>query len=493
MSLTATEVAERFGGARPGFELISVEEVGLPFFRLNLEVVVQERSALPAVDEFLLRAAAAGLDSVEAVSGVLGLEPILVEQAVVNQSHLDHLDYYFDSVRGQHRLRLTTLGRTALQDTVLVPERTEIDIAFDRLLWIPTGRRIGQLMRPKDAVDFGLQEIPPLYKKRLAASELDTDSVERAIHELPVRALQETDLLALTNVINRRHVLPAVALVYVANDGSTTQVAFAVDGRLSDEHERVFAAMGGPERCGFVVDAAPDEAERPEVPERLMVHALSREEVQALQKRGAELDQDLDDSRTATAALEGERASQPIQEVEGELREDSAELAEQLHASPVRAIQTYEHRELLNSALADTQRRLLVIAPWVRSAVVNATFVARLERLCRNGVAVHIGWGFSEDEEAEQSDPAALEALRGLSGRHKDMEFRFVGDTHAKVLIWDQNLVVTSFNWLSFRGDPKRRYRQEVGVLIRDADYVDEQYGVFREQIQAASSDDLTD
>jgi autotransporter translocation and assembly factor TamB len=44
-------------------------------------------------------------------------------------------------------------------------------------------------------------------------------------------------------------------------------------------------------------------------------------------------------------------------------------------------------------------------------------------------------------------------------------------------------LVVTSFNWLSFRGDGRGGYRQEVGTLITDYTYVDEQYGIFKAQI----------
>jgi hypothetical protein len=145
MTLTANEVAERFGGSRPGFELVAVEEVGLPFFRLSMEVVVQQRSPLPTVDEFVLRAAASDLSKIEDVVGILGLERVLVEQAVVEQSHRDHLDYAWDATTGHRRLRLTPLGLDALQNATLLRERKEIDIGFDRLLWVATGRRLSQL------------------------------------------------------------------------------------------------------------------------------------------------------------------------------------------------------------------------------------------------------------------------------------------------------------------------------------------------------------
>ncbi len=492
MTLTAAEVAERFGGSRPGFELIAVEDVGLPFFRLNLQVVVQERSPLPTVDEFVLRAAGSGLSKIEDVVGILGLESVLVEQAVVEQSHRDHLDYAWDPTTGQRQLRLTPLGRDALQNATPLRERKEIDIGFDRLLWVPTGRRLSQLIRPRQAADSGLVEIPPLRTKRLSPTDLDIDSAKRAIHELSVKALHEIEVLALMSLTNVKLLMPAMALVYTANDGSSTQVAFAIDGRISSEHERVFAEMKGPERCGFIVETHAERAEDPPLPARLAEQGLSREQVQILQKREAELEQNLEDTRTATAALDGERDSKPINTNEDELVDAVNQLADQLESSPARAIQTYEHTALLSSALANSKHRLLIMSPSIRSAVVDANFIARLERLCRNGVAVQIGWGSSSDEDAEQtSDPQALKSLQSLSAKHQNFMLGFIGDTFPKILLWDSTMVVTSFSWLSFRDDHKRRYRQEDGHLIRDVGYVDQQYGPLRQQIEAASNRNL--
>ena len=49
-------------------------------------------------------------------------------------------------------------------------------------------------------------------------------------------------------------------------------------------------------------------------------------------------------------------------------------------------------------------------------------------------------------------------------------------DTHAKVLVSDGYYIKTSFNWLSFRGDPKRKYRQEEGDLVQDQVLADRAY-----------------
>jgi len=52
-----------------------------------------------------------------------------------------------------------------------------------------------------------------------------------------------------------------------------------------------------------------------------------------------------------------------------------------------------------------------------------------------------------------------------------------LGNTHAKVLIKDSEfLAVTSFNWLSFRGDPGRTFRDEQGTLVQQPEYVDNKF-----------------
>jgi len=54
-----------------------------------------------------------------------------------------------------------------------------------------------------------------------------------------------------------------------------------------------------------------------------------------------------------------------------------------------------------------------------------------------------------------------------------------LGNTHAKVLIKDSEFAaVTSFNWLSFKGDPHRTFRDEQGTLLQVSELVE---GKFRD------------
>ncbi|HEX9968796.1 MAG TPA: hypothetical protein VGB03_01555, partial [Acidimicrobiales bacterium] len=111
-------------------------------------------------------------------------------------------------------------------------------------------------------------------------------------------------------------------------------------------------------------------------------------------------------------------------------------------------------------------------------------FLDRLEALCRAGVDIHIGYGITRDD-AHGHDAGAIAALDRLARACSNLVVRNLGDTHAKVLVWDDRMVITSFNWLSFRGDRRRRYRQEIGVLIAEASHVEQEYQRHRTRIEA--------
>lgn len=61
-----------------------------------------------------------------------------------------------------------------------------------------------------------------------------------------------------------------------------------------------------------------------------------------------------------------------------------------------------------------------------------------------------------------------MDRLNKLAERFPNVVVGCLGFTHAKLLIWDDSQITTSFNWLSFRGDQDRTYRQELGILVKN-------------------------
>jgi phosphatidylserine/phosphatidylglycerophosphate/cardiolipin synthase-like enzyme len=150
----------------------------------------------------------------------------------------------------------------------------------------------------------------------------------------------------------------------------------------------------------------------------------------------------------------------------------------QLDTIPVRGLDVYEHPELLERALTQTRERLLIISPWIKAKVVNRAFVSKLERLLARNVKVYIGYGLGEDDEqSRDNDRRAEQDLERMAQKYANFTFVRLGDTHAKVLISDRNFIVTtSFNWLSFKGDPNRTFRDEQGTFVAIPDFVDQRF-----------------
>jgi phosphatidylserine/phosphatidylglycerophosphate/cardiolipin synthase-like enzyme len=153
----------------------------------------------------------------------------------------------------------------------------------------------------------------------------------------------------------------------------------------------------------------------------------------------------------------------------------------------IQSILCHEHPGWLKKALLSSKKRLLIISPWIRHQVVNWEFVASLEALLRQDVDVYIGYGLDDGDvggkggDAAKSKlpitPQAEKDLKQLADRHKNFRFVFVGNTHRKTLVSDDSFaVVTSFNWLSFKGDPRDKPRDEGGVVIRKKAYVDSEF-----------------
>lgn len=214
-------------------------------------------------------------------------------------------------------------------------------------------------------------------------------------------------------------------------------------------------------------------------------HGLALAKIDAVQQLGLSvdepeprpiLDEDLEQQRIDQAAVD---------EVISASAADPANTDNQpavVREMPVRAFGVFEHADLLVDALESATRRLLIVSPWVRSAVVTTDFLAKLERRLKAGVEVTIAHGIGDDDSG--SDEFALQRLANLAARYRrNFTFARLRNTHAKILIFDGQWVSTSFNWLSFRGDPERTYRMEEGTLVQIPSRVDEAYDRYRKLI----------
>ncbi|WP_111546211.1 phospholipase D-like domain-containing protein [Mesorhizobium kowhaii] len=443
------EIARSFDD-RPGFNLVDFEEVGLPVYRLTSTVLTLQPKAYSAIEEFVLRAVEAGLATVETVAGFLGISMTIVEATASILIKDDEL-----TVSPTGTLRLTRKSERVLAgESHIRPHEQSLVFRYDGLTRRPIRTDELRLWEPRDLRDRGIREIRPFPPKRPNPEEIKGDELQ-AVLRTPSQATEPSVQILQVKSISRAfaNFIPAIALIFRRLSGNEVQVGFAIDGRLSREHEDAFAASDGPARMGIapaILNAKPlpDDSgfNLPIAPPKPDVAGAQAQREKAISKLRRQIAAKREEQDPTAPAL-GD--SSPPNEVE--------------------MIAVYDHPPLLRMALEEAVKRLIIISPWITDAVVDKSFLQKLTQRLNDGVDVYIGYGLGEEERV----PTAVKHLEKLASDHHNFRFVRLGNTHAKILIKDDDwLVTTSFNWLSFRGDPKRTFREEWGTRIAMRDQV---------------------
>ena len=441
----------QFERSRPGLELVSIEDAALPFSWVNLDVLAQERKSFPLLEEFTLRAMESGLFSEGDIGLLLGLEAELVSATVVDLMQRDYVTRKI-APDGTWRIALTPVGMSAARElSAVTPVSAQIGFAFDRLRWTVTAFRRGDLVSQSDAKERGLRILPG-RPAELSDADFPPHTLNRMLAEDDENE-SRVEILAVRKMTPKaRLFLPAKLLIFTDKDGSEAQIGVVIDGELSRDHELEIERLGGADALGINV-APPAAVPLEDLSSEVISRRVPAEEVALMRAFVTEPPQPSDSNEPA----------------------ETASVDDVLSKLDVRAVSVHEHRGLLLEALSSATQRLLIVAPWVKRAVVDTDFLSLLERRLRQDVRVTIAHGYGPDDRG--SDESAVRSLSNMQKRFPDhFDLARLRNTHAKILVWDNSWVLTSFNWLSFKGDPSRTYRMEEGTLIRVPALVDEAY-----------------
>lgn len=456
MSLISEDtIRRRFGDNRPGLQLVSVVDAALPITMLRVDVLAQERKPLPLLEEFILRFVHAGVSEIDEIAALLGLRRDQVVTTVVANISTNNLTR---ARNGQ--LALTTLGLEAARNLAAVqPVLTQLNVPFDRLVWNAQDYPRSSLIKKRDAQETGLEILPAKKTSRVDLNDLAVERFNELVESRDDRTRQ-VEVLRVRKIASQNlHLyMPAQLLVYGDPDSGEVELGLCVDGDLQPAHGLELAAADAITKLGISV--APPEP-RPTLAPELEEQRVAIEQVEIIR-------------------VAGEQAGKSDDEPADKRPQRVADIA-------VRSIDVHEHPQLLNRALNGAKKRLLIIAPWVKGGVVNTDFVAALERRLRAGVEIHIGHGYGPDDSG--SDDFALRKLDNLAARYDKLRVVRLQNTHAKILISDDLWVTTSFNWLSFRGDPNRTYRMEEGTLIQIQSEVDKAFQRYVDVLDADGVD----
>ncbi|MBW4420719.1 MAG: hypothetical protein KME13_16030 [Myxacorys californica WJT36-NPBG1] len=486
------ETARQYNN-REGFDLVSCREVGLPIYRVTVQAITQVKKKIPPIEEFVLKAINSGLASELEIGQFLGLEPLITRDAMINLRMSEDIDLIVPEGGQLQEWTLSKRGQSTLREAKnIVPEERTFTVNFDGLLlhvkWY--GRFESRLLRKRDLRDRGILEIPPSKYKPPELGDLKITDVDEVIRKIEiaskVKREQERDLLAL-KAIERRDsfFLLAQALVYKSRTGDDPQVAFVVDGRLDSGYEAAFARVNGVKKLRIL------EALKGSEPRKFAEEWLGREYVKEVPLEAIEsLKREVSSARIQAVTFQEQLEIAEVDAQKSKLQEqlDQAlkkieELEQKLAKVPMDWLEVYDYPPLLKRALEESQERLLIVSPWIRATVVNRSFLQQFEKLLQRNVRTYIGYGLGETQlEKREWDVQAEKNLQKLAQKYKNFTFKRLGNTHAKVLISDSHFAANgSFNWLSFKGDPNRTFRDERGAIAYDARKIDELFDSYME------------
>ncbi|MBC1239569.1 phospholipase D-like domain-containing protein [Nostoc sp. 2RC] len=503
------EIARRYDN-RPGFELVSVVEVGLPVTKINLTALTLVRKPISPIEEFVLKAINIGLSLLEEISQFLGLEELIIKEAMINLRRAENIDLIASVGASIQEWKLTKKGQTTLEEArIIIPEERSYQINFDKMLWKP--RWYGHwednksLLRLINLKKSNILEIPYYPARIPELADLNLKDVEKIIKENEKDGKRKReqerdfkrDFIGLKKIERRENFFqPALALVYKQKQGNDWQITFTIDGRISEEHESAFTRSKGPKKDRIIkklkesfstqirdTKALAEEKFGDEFIALAIEYEKQIDSVrEEIHNRTNTIQTDIDSTRKTLEKVNVHEQKVALEEKLNNALEQIKQLQEQLKqlisSTPIRFIKTYDHRPLFEEALKNSQKRLLIISPWIRATATNQWLVNQLEKLVRRGVKVFIGYGYGDKDEEDRRnyDIKAEEAIQKLAKRYPDnVVFKRLGDTHCKILISDQKFaIVGSFNWLSFKGDPNRTFRDERSTLVSDPNKIDE-------------------
>ena len=351
---------------RPDFRIVTYAEVGLPVFSVTPLITVREEASVGVLEEFVLKSLDAGVQSLNALTAFLGIpEEIIATQigAMIYEQLVsedaDHAQYSLTS-KGRTRLEELTTSRISKQEWRLYIDGLTRKVVPMEPVDLYSGRQLDVLgipaltpspRRPPKARDISLSQV-----NRLFGLYAKNDKPDH--HAIKVNAFVKRSL-----VMFRR----AIALAFKQDNGRVVAISFAIDGRLSEEHELAFANSGADRRSGLFKDLFDAGKRRSEI-------VAARRHIQEFAPKVL--------AKESPSPGSGRRSTLRLPLEKSTASDKSPE--------SVRTLSSYEHPAVLQDALLSATRRLLIVSPWIRRQVVTDDFLGKLAACLGRGTAVTI-------------------------------------------------------------------------------------------------------
>ena len=439
-------LVEAFKHARPGCKLVAIEDCGIPVTSLEVNLLTQRKRDIAIVDEFVLRLLASGPMSRERVGSVLGLQSEFVIEILARLIS----DTVVVQERDSKLLRISAFGRHVLdKDGDFFPTNHAEGIYFNRVTWEIEASPIIRAISRKAAIESNWIVLPSVHKGKISDEDVTLEKVRDFFGLDSTKKIEILSLQSIRQKGSAKYVFGKL-LAYQNHLSGKIEPLIALDGILRED----------------------------------LTSSLISQNIEMTSLGFADVDEGV-----STESISSEKSGQGFVSIDSDAVEEISSKKSLKTSQPVisaispanRNIDTFEHVIYLQKALQNARSRILIYSPWIKNYIVNVGFIDDLEDRIKKGVRVDIAFGYRKTDpkkgEYRGCHEEALQKLYSLMKKYpQKMAVHELIHTHAKVLIFDNVEIVGSFNWLSFKGDPKRTYCFETSKYIEDSSNADISY-----------------
>lgn len=475
--MTIDELAKLKANSIPNSTLVKYYEAGIPQYHMEAILTMLKPKQLSVLQEFILKFISSGINDISDICDFLGVNKNAVNNAaaILRKNNLITVDIFCS------KLKLTGKGEEALKEAVtIVPEDIEYALYVDGLLgnvYLDTRK----LYTAKELRDFEIKSINPTVEMPTINS-FRYEEVKRAVNFFKKNHAYEKDklegdLLEIARIIKTYVEYKRVNVLVFIN--KSEDIEFQVFDGTTRNDDYSIALQKQYNNKSRVLDFDSNDIFETEEDESL-IGVLPQEIIEnarAFSYKNSALECEISNLTTQLDAIKND------DDINDELEEESvderirflekkiAEMKNEKKGAD-RNLSTYDYKPLLLDALDKAKNIVVIVSPSIKSGGLNNDIIGHIERALQRRTQVIIGYDISKKE---TSDKWILQKLKDIQRKKYGNKLFLVrlNNTHEKVLIKDNEyMVITSFSWLSFKGDPNKGFRQETGYYTESREVI---------------------
>jgi len=445
----------------PEAVVIDCKPVGYPFYILSLDLTYLSNRDLELLEEFVMKCINNGLTTISEISSFLGLGNHITEKVL---SELISRDL----IKRENKIKLTKDGLDALQkQTILAPVSETKTFYLDALNGKLTHYFSFNYFDSKKHPYGSINKIIKKPRKNKVEDLVDYyQDIENFLQN--PNSPNYIELVQVNNIEKLYLQWHEILLVLYKNNPNDNEIEYEIFSRDSiqkDYRETIEQLYSEGKKVLEPIFKEMKKDDSSNESFTSVIDNISDDDIKNLENISAKISS-LDDPDSFSEAHK-----YLIKEEKKNLEKQLQKLKTETRISEV--IHTYEIRDYLFKALEQAKERVMVVSPWIKRNVVNQEFLSALENTLRRKVKVYIVYGIKGS--SFQNDHWSIKELENLTYSYKNLEFQKTTNSHRKQIVCDNKFaIVTSFNFLSFRADPNLTYRDELGVILKDKQTIED-------------------